>query len=129
MKVSEWIQENIDSHGIYDTSVLDDLPEPVRYDSITDELIVDESTKVVTKLPLASVPAAQMRREQGALETGNPKGAFIDANVTASTRLVGGYQVSRTIDRLLTGEDGGVGYYGRGTAHRARIAHLANAGY
>lgn len=124
MKVSEWLSENIDSHTVYEVELLAELPEPVSYDPVTDKL--SANGKSVT---LFSRTAGDMLEREGAAQTGDPKGFYPGMAFDPNVRAVPGYGLSATLDMLLTGADGGATYMGRGTAHRARIAHIAAAGF
>ena len=124
--VSTWLSTNIDSHGIYGTELLAELPAPVAYDPTTDTL---RSVGGGRSVKLGALTAAEFDRRYGAVAHGDPKGAYLDPVVDPTLRMFGGYWLSSALDRLLTGEDAGAQYNGRGFAHRARVAHLAAAGY
>ena len=131
MKISQWLSENIDSHGIYDVSILDDLPAPVRYVPETDmiERMSEGKSRPIARIALGGRPVRSMRQTSGAEETGDPKGAWLPRSIDESSIVFGGYALSSRLDTILTGEDAGVRFFGRGSAHRACITHLSAAGF
>lgn len=111
----------IDSHEIYDVGVLDTLPAGVTYSRETDRLTVWNGRSA----QLGARTLGTMEQREGALETGNPKGAFIDPAADRSLVCFAGYELSAKLDWLLTGENAGGKFFGRGSAHRACVKHLA----
>lgn len=118
----EWLAANVGSHEIYGIDLLEGLPKGLVYDSIVDRVRVQKSG--LSGIRLHTRMAAVMRATEGAVETHNPKGAYLNDDVPPDERVFVGFELSRVLDVLLTGSDAGSGYFGRGTAHRARIAHL-----
>lgn len=141
--VADWLDENIGSHDVYDTRVFeadlectcDGLPKGVLYDAETDSLKIDIANLPVEDMDLLAIAKPQgirlgtrspevMRVREGAVETQNPKGVYLEDDIDPALRLFGGHELSRVFDRLLTGENAGGRYMGRGSAHRASIRHL-----
>lgn len=126
--VSGWLAENIDSHGIYDVALLAELPEPVSYDLATSTV----RAKVGEAFRTAKVwtqTLDDIDRTQGAVATGDIKGAYIDPAADRTVVAFSGYGLSATLDWLLTREDAGSQYNGRGFAYRANVEHLRAAGF
>lgn len=123
MKISEWLS-GLDSHTIYDTGLFDSMPDIVQYVKAQNEL--SANGKVVLS---PARPVKTMRKKEGAFETRNPKGAYLDVNLDDSLMCFGGFELAAALDRLLTDENAGSQYFGRGTAFRANIKHLAEKGF
>lgn len=123
--VSAWLSETVDSHGIYAVSLLSELPAPVTFDPGTSTLHAPERPAI----RLYTRTMRTLLKAQGAFETGDAKGAYADEDTNLDEVVFGGYELSGALDRLLTGEDGGGAFMGRGSAHRARIRHIHDAGF
>ncbi|MGV0984959.1 MAG: hypothetical protein ACOYB2_10420 [Limnohabitans sp.] len=109
----------IDSHTIYATSVLATLPDGVGYIVRSDLLTANGRT---VRLGARTVEQVEQRESQARV---GPKGAEPFAPEVDRTQVVfGGYELSSALDRLLTGENAGGQFMGRGSAHRACVAHL-----
>lgn len=120
LAAAEWLDTNVDSHGIYSVDILASLPEGIAY---ADGRLTAEGRTV----RLGTMTAERLDHTQGAARTGNPKGAYLDPNVPLDEVVFAGYWLSSALDRLLTGEDAGSQYMGRGFAHRASVEHLRTA--
>jgi len=118
---ADWLDENVDSHGIYEVTILATLPEGITFEG-------DNLRAEGRACHLGTMTASALDNQQGAEKTGNPKGAYLDPKVAPDTRLFGGYWLASALDRLLTGEDAGAMYMGRGSSHRANVAHLRGCG-
>ena len=118
---ADWLDENVDSHGIYEVTILATLPEGITFEG-------DNLRAEGRACHLGTMTASALDNQQGAEKTGNPKGAYLDPKVAPDTRLFGGYWLASALDRLLTGEDAGAAYMGRGSSHRANVNHLRESG-
>lgn len=125
MLISQWLRENVDSHGFHSVSLLGELPEPMKYDPQTD--ILTYPGKKPARLHSRTVREELERH--GAFETGDPKGLVVYEDVDLEERGISGFALSATLDVMLTGEDAGGGFFGRGSAHRARVNHLEAKGF
>lgn len=110
----------IGSHNIYATTILADLPPGVTY-LRTDVLRTDDGR--VVRLGARTVAQVEVFESQS---VAGPKGAEpFDPDVSKMEVVFGGHELARALDLLLTGEDAGGRFFGRGSAHRASVAHLA----
>lgn len=117
----------IDSHTIYAVAVLVTLPEGISYDVATDRLVTGgrQPGERSRAIRLGARTVAQVEEFESQSVAG-PKGAEPFApDVKKSEVVFGGHELSAKLDLLLTGENAGGQFFGRGSAHRACVAHLA----
>lgn len=125
VKVSDWMG-GIDSHTIYDhAALMADLEEHTDATVIDGDVVkVGERTAYVP-----GVTVRDLRRTQGAVETGNPKGAYFPEEIDPDLKVIAGFSLARALANGLAGHTPGDDFYGRGTAYRANVRALKEAGF
>lgn len=100
-ELADWLEE-LDSHGIYDAAILNELPEEL-------------SSAIPTRTP------AQVRRS---IEHRGLGGYLVSE---PAARMFSGWEASEAICSTVLGRNPGARYHGRGRSHRACIAGLRAA--
>jgi hypothetical protein len=109
--------DDIDSHGIYDEGIFEDLPDGYSY--------VDGKLYAVTKPGPAAMPVATREQTQAAIEA---RGVGGHINADAPDRLLTGWEVASSVSRWLLGYEPDAWFHGRGSRHRACVKALKEAG-
>lgn len=129
MKLSQWLSQNIDSHGIYGLGgMLADMKAEVEgldYAMRPDGASLTLGNHTIL---IGAVTLDRIARDFDPKKVG-PKGAFVDPEADMQTLSIGGYQLSAQIARALLGASPGDQYIGRGFAYQADLRGLAEAGF
>ena len=120
-RLSDFLGREVDSHDILEfADIVGDLS---RYG------IGKRGTRLTFGATSVTTPArtASKMRMEGALD---PKGPQLDPSVPDDMLLIGGYELSRALVKLLTGQEPNSNVMtGRGFAYRADLEQLRASGF
>ena len=120
--LAEWLGENVDSHSVYDPvglfSNLDGAKFVPKWNSDGPSAVLQYGG-LDLHVPVTTVGNVRAQMEA------DPRGGTMDPDWAKDSLAVAGHDISQSFDYQVTGSNGGGSFFGRGTAHRAAIAHLA----
>lgn len=117
--VSIWLAENVDSHTIYDPTLLGTLPDGVRCVTRKDAVVIEaEGYDRQVQLMLVTLGG------QAKMMAADPRGGDMVPGYDPDALSFVGYWLSAALAELFLGESPGASMIGRGSAFRADVAGL-----